>query len=233
MYKYREIVYDVLSDLRQIYDDKQITEYHVLWYVSTIGSLLLKQHLDNEYNRTGRMSGRYLNVFPDVKILTSPTNTGNIVKGRKYIELPAILLDFDFEKAVHYVSYSLSNKPPEFQTIQFSRTTPAIAQRLNATFETPTADNPYFYLVGNIMYFLGLEEANVESVEMGLFTAIDPRAVASMEDDCPLPPHLISQLKYQIINLGRFVLSIPSDKVNDGNDTTFVSPPKPNQNEPE
>jgi hypothetical protein len=234
MYKYREIVYDVMSDLKQVYDDKQITEYHVLWYVSTIGSLLLKQHLDNEYGRTGRMSGRYLSIFPDVEVITTPVASKNVVPNRKYVSLPAILLDFDFERAVHYITYyrTVEGDAPAFQNIQFQRTTPGIAQGLNATFEKPTPDNPYFYIVGNNVYFLGVENVKVDKVEMGLFLALDPRTVVSMEDDCPLPPHLVSQLKYQIINLGRFVLSIPQDKVNDGNDMTLVAPPKQvNENE--
>jgi hypothetical protein len=174
------------------------------------------------------MSGRYLSIFPDVKILTTPTNLGNLVAGRKYVRLPAILLDFDYDRAVEYITYKKgsSTDSPAFQTVQFQRTTPAISQLLNATFEKPEPDNPYFYLIGDIVYFLGIEATDVDSVEMALFTAIDPRAVVSMDDDCPIPPHLISQLKYQILNLGRFVLSVPTDKVNDGNDTTVVPPPK-------
>lgn len=228
MYKYREVVYDILTDLKQIYDDKTITEYHVLWYVSTIGSKLIKQHLDNEYTRTSRMSGRYLSIFPEVDILTA-SNNSNIVKGRKYVQIPGILLDFDYDRAVNYVTYSVldKDKNPAFQDVTFQRTTPAIAQLLNATFEKPSPTNPYFYTVGDIVYFLGLETLNVEKVEMGLFLGIDPRAVASMEDDCPIPTHLLDQLKYQILNLGRFVLSVPTDKVNDGNDTIVASPAKP------
>jgi hypothetical protein len=174
------------------------------------------------------MSGRYLTVFPSVQVQTFQTGATNIVPGRKVVKLPGILLDFDFERAVSYVSYTnrLDTNPPSFQTIQFERTTPTVARTLNATFETPTSSNPYFYVVNKYVYFLGLENLNVEEVEMGLFLAVDPRGVAGMDDDCPLPPHLIQQLKYQIINLGRFVMSVPVDNVNDGNDTIASAPAK-------
>ena len=67
---------------------------------------------------------------------------------------------------------------------------------------------------------------DIKEVELGLYLAIDPRQVEDLDAECPLPEHLVSQMKYEIVNLGRFVMSVPADNVNDGKDTIQVTPPK-------
>jgi hypothetical protein len=234
MAKYREIVYDNLKNLKQVFASSDIQEYQVLWWVSMVANKFLKGHLDNQWAKSGQMSGKFLSVFPEVKVLTSPVNTGNIIKKRKYVELPGILMDFDFERGVDYVSYDLSSiepSAPPFTQVLFDRTTSGGAHRLYASHELPSPQRPYFYLVNKYMYFLGIEDANIENLEMGLYLNIDPREIVDMDDECPLPGHLLSQMNYEIVNLGRFVMSVPMDKINDGNDTTVTQPPKQIVNE--
>jgi len=227
MAKYREIVYDLLKDLKQTYDDSSIVEYSVLWWVSMVANKFLKQHLDNEQGRTGQMPGRFLTVFPETKLLTS-----SFSHKRKYIQLPGVLLDMDYDRSIAYITYNVQDELiPGFTQVKFSMITPAHAHLLQASHETPTPTNPYGYVVADQIFTLGLEAVDVPEVEMGLYLAIDPRKVNDMDAECPLPEHLVSQMKYEIINLGRFVMSVPADKVNDGNDTIQVAPPKQITNE--
>lgn len=212
--KYREIVYDIQKDLKMVYDDADIQPYQVLYWVSVVANKFIKQHIDNEGKRGSWAGGKYLSVFPEVPVATVMTNGKNMVKGRKYSELPANILDFDFDKAIGYIAYRLDDA--EIPYVLFSRTTAGQIPNLSATFEKPTSDNPYFFIVGTNIYYLGIEKLKIDSVEMGLYTAIDPRAVLDMDEECPLPEHLVEQTKFTIINMGRFVMNIPKDAINDG-----------------
>jgi hypothetical protein len=72
-----------------------------------------------------------------------------------------------------------------------------------------------------------LEDTNVDELEVALYQSIDPRVVeVDLEAECPLPENVIAQMKYEIFNLGRFVMSVPQDKLNDGNNSTVTPEPK-------
>lgn len=224
--KYREIVYDILSDLQQVYDDKKITEYHVLYWVTFVANAMIKGHLDNEYARTGQKSGQYLTVFENIPVKTSEWQT-------KYIEVPGVFVDMDFQRGIEYITYGpkSSQQNPNFFNVVFSLTTPARARMLNASHEKPAPDNPYYYVVGGKILFLGIGKIDVPDIEMGLYLGLDPRKITDLDEECPLPVHLVEQLKYKIVNLGRFVMSIPADNVNDGKDTNVTPQPKQQVNE--
>ena len=230
--KYREIVYDLVSDLNQAFDDANIQPYHVLYWVSVVANKFTKQHIDNELKRGSWASGRFLSVFPSVPVLTSPG--GEIPKGRKYSALPASLLTFDHDGGIGYVAYRLENSEIPYQL--FSRTTAGQVPNLSATFERPTPDNPYYYIVGNNIPYLGIEKIKVDDVEMGLYTAMDPRAVVDLDAECPLAEHLVHQLIMEIANMGRWVLNVPKDVINDGTNDIKVTQGQPlteQQNEPQ
>jgi hypothetical protein len=235
MAKIRNVVYDLLDDLKQQYDDKNLTPYRVLYWVSVFGNTLLKQHLDNEFKETGWRSGQYLTIFPEVKVLISPVSQGNIVKNRKYSKLPTGILDFHYESGISYIAYTPQDGIdllPPMQSNKFQRTTAAIVDGLYVPFTEPSSLNPYFYIVGDSVYYPGLENTNVENVEMGIYSTIDLERITELDQEFNFPEHLLGQLKYSIFNLGNFILSIPQDKINDGNDTVVAHPPKqPQQNE--
>ena len=231
MARWREVIYDNLKSLKQVSATSDIQEYQVLFWAAMVGNKLMKQHLDKEFVRTGMMSGKYVTVFPEVEILSSPISTTGLVKSRKYIELPGVIMDSDFDKGVDYVTYALSDlesgMSPNYTRVLFSRTTGSGAFRVYSSHEEPSPKNPYFLIQGKIMYFLGLENTDIKKLEIGLYLTIDPRTVIDMEQECPIPEHLLEQLSYGLKNLGTFALSVPADKLNDGNDTVQTQAPKP------
>ena len=214
----RYIVYDILSDLRQLYDDADLSAFKVAYWVMTFSDRLKKQHIAKI------SSGAYLTRFDNVPVLTDPAN------GRHYCVLPAVIYDFDEDKAVNYITYSdewylgfsttiAPDYIPEFVDVTFTRTTPAESARLYfRSDEEPAPGNPYFYRQGDRLYFLGTEDlAGFSSVEIGLNVAFDPTDLSlDLDAQFEFPQDLIPILKRQIFDLGRFILMMPSDLKNDG-----------------
>lgn len=214
----RYVVYDLLGDLKQIYDDADLSPFKVAYWVMTFADRLRKQHIEK------RHSGAYLTRFDNVPVLTDTVN------GRHYCVLPAAVYDFDEDKGIDYITYtdewylgfSTTIAPdfiPEFTNVTFTRTSPSESARLYfRADETPSPENPYFYRQGDRLYFLGTESLDgFSSVELGLMTTLDPTNV-SLDIDQPFefPSDLLPLLKRQILDLGRFILMIPGDLKNDG-----------------
>lgn len=214
MATYRYVVYDVLNTFKQVFDDATINPSQVLFWVNVVANRLRKQHQDKHD------TGEYLTIFSDLKVKKDTT-----LHNRHYIELPARIFDLDNEKGVKYITYNLETLDccfaPEFTQVFFQRTTPDKSHRLYLSkYEKPNIDNPYFYRVGDKIYFLGTECHNLSSVEIGLVTAFNTTITCQLDDEIPLPPDLIQVLILEVRNLGRLSLIVPKDNTNEGVDNT-------------
>jgi hypothetical protein len=72
----------------------------------------------------------------------------------------------------------------------------------------------------NRVYILGTECIVVTDVEIGILSALDPSQVCSLDDDIPLPAELIGVLQKEILQLGRFIMLVPSEREVDGDDSS-------------
>lgn len=216
----RTVINDVLVSLKQTFDDKEITRAQVAYWIITVGNDLLGKHI------VKRKHGLFLNTFPSVPIVISKENSAvNVVKNRKFVELPAQIFSFNKDGAVDYVAYESTggeNCPPRFTNVQFSRTTQSQSRWLYKSVNTmPSPSNPYFYLSGNIVYFLGIEKVDIKNVEMGLYTTINPVEKIDIDAPFPFPDELLSQVKRGVTDLARYSFFIPRvDIINDGAATT-------------
>jgi hypothetical protein len=70
------------------------------------------------------------------------------------------------------------------------------------------------------IYLLGMECSNISTLRIGCYSYTTASDVKSLDDVVDLPEHLIEVLKYNVISLGKFVLSTADDNINDGQDTT-------------
>lgn len=213
----RYIVDDIATDLKQIYDDKQIQKAKIAYWVLMIGNRLKSQHIEK------RDSGAFLHVFTNVPVVVEQSSTNpNIVKGRKHIVLPTTIYDYNQDRGIEYISYWIDDEafddcPPEFTNKTFTRTTPKVSHRLYYDEdERPSPSNPYFYRTGDRVYFLGIEKVNVEEVEIGIYSAFDPLTEIDLDDEFDFPDELVAVLKRQVLDLGRFVLQVPEERKNDG-----------------
>jgi hypothetical protein len=204
----RMVVYDLLNDFRQIYDDAALTPFKVFYWTMVFADRLRKQHIDKID------SGAYIVRFDNVPVTIDGTT------GRNYFELPAPIYDFDKDGGIAYVSYppTMDLSMPMWGSVVFTRTTVANAMRLYfRDEEKPAPNNPYFYRQNKYVYLLGVEEINLTKVEVGLKTTLEPASLTT-DIDLPFdfPQDLIPVLKRQLLDIGRFVMQIPTDLVNDG-----------------
>jgi hypothetical protein len=158
-------------------------------------------------------SGAYVSPF-NLTVYVEPIN------GRNYFTLPASIYDFDKDDGIDYITYApgIDLSLPLFTGVTFTRTTPSKAARLYfREEEQPSPSNPYFYRLSDRIYLLGIEQINITSIEAGLKLCFDPVDTAmDIDDEFQFPSDLLPLLKRQILDLGRFVLNVPRDMINDG-----------------
>ncbi len=210
----RHIAYDIQSDLKQTGDDRDITLPKVVFYVLMVANRLKSQHINK------RDSGAFLHTFPDLPIIR-PTNnsTNDLVKGRAYIHLPKSIYDLETDRGVEYVNYSRDEEcRMAFDGVSFTRTFAGRpSERLyKSKYEKPSPKNPYWYRVGDYLGIIGIENTTASSLEIGIYSTLDPITTIDIDQPFDFPEELLSVLKRQVLDLGRFILMIPSERTNDG-----------------
>lgn len=211
---YRYLANDLLEHFRQLNDDSEIGLTQVIFWINIIANRLRMQHIRKS------PTGSHLTIFQNVPLSIEPTSN------RKYFDLPKSIYDFKNDNGIDYITYQDITDccdEPAFTQIVFNRTTPRNSQRLYFDpYEEPNSKNPYFYLVDDRVFVLGLECIGVPNgLEMGLYTTIDiATAGCGLDDEVELSEELLTVLKYEVLNLGRFALLIPNERINEGADQT-------------
>lgn len=225
---YRYVVYDLLKDLKKVFDDKDISLRSVLYWVTINANRLKYLHITKSVNDKSWISGSFLSIFTGIPVKTVPNDINpNLVENRKFIEAPVGIMDLERENGIHYISYDIAatgccNQPP-FTMVQFSPTTPAQSRLLYMNkYTSPSPNNPYFYRVGNYIYLLGIECINVKELEIGLYSYGDPKTICNLDEEIGIPEHLIPVLKASVLNMGVYAMKIPGDRKNEGTDTSVT-----------
>jgi hypothetical protein len=221
---YRYLVWDCLEILKKTDNSSDIGELQVVFWINTIANRLRQQRIVKQ------PTGRYLNIFTGITVQTSNTSTNpNLVKNRKFINLPKSVYDIMNERGINYICHTQDGScPPEFLGLYFQPTYPSFAQRLTySPYETPSPKNPYFYRVHDRIYFLGIEAVNVRSLELGLYTTLDLKTnLIDLDEEVDLTEEHIAMLRSEILQLGSFSSAFPKDDKNDGeNETQAISKP--------
>ena len=84
----------------------------------------------------------------------------------------------------------------------------------------PDVKNPYFYRSGEKIFLMGLECIDIETVEIGLFMTLPPITEIKLDEEFDFPDELLFVLNKQVLEMGRFALMVPQERVNDGDDDT-------------
>lgn len=213
----RDISNDVLVSLRQINDDKRIQPAHVVYWILVLGNKLKSQHIAK------RSSGLFLTTFSNVPVKSVAASTQNEIAGRKFFVLPRNIYDYHMDKGIEYISYVSPGGvgcPPRYTRHTFTRTTVKESEWLYMSKETqPSPKQPFFHVSGDHVYLLGIEKVPVKELEMGLYITFDPITTIDIDAAFDFPEELISQLKREVLDLGRFLLMVPQERLNDGNNT--------------
>ena len=225
MATYRQVSYDLEKSLKKTFDDADITFAQIVYWVMVVANKL--------------RVGQHINTNTDLFTSTySSVSIQKDVKGRKYIDLPTQIIDLPFQKGVKYIAYDVPDE--ECNGYSFVQTffqptfTSAIQHLYLDEYTKPSSSNPYFYRVGQSadgvsvdrLYLLGIETLPIESVEIAILSTLNPNNLPSLDDEIPLPDELILDLMTQILQLGRMILMIPDERINQGSDET--KSPNPN-----
>lgn len=212
----RVIVDEIRTTIKQTFDDKIVSRAQVAHWVIIVGNQLLGQH------NAKRDSGAFLNIYPDVPVQIANDNSKqNIIKGRKYIEIPATIFDYDRDGGIGYMSYydPDENCRPEYRNRKIERSTPTQIRWLEKSIHTkPSAKSPYFWRAGDYFYIVGIESVPVKFIEVGVYQTIDPLEKIDLDAPFFFPQELLRVLKDQVTALARYSFLFPSDRENTGND---------------
>lgn len=218
---YRYVVYDIEKTLKKNFDDADITLNQILYWVMVVANKIRLQHtLDTN-------TDMFTSTFCPVDIQTDD-------KGRKYIDLPSSIMSLPNNAGVVSMSYNIDTNccsGPAFAQTFFQPVNYGEVHRLYMDeYEKPSSKNPYFYRVGdkvngvdvNRLYLLGLECVDVVDLEIALKTTLNPKEVCSLDDELPIPDELVQPLIMEVLELGRFGMMIPEERVNIGDDEAEV-----------
>ncbi len=214
----RFIVDDIAKDLKQVFDDKVVQQSQIAYWVLMVANRLKSQHVAK------RDSGMFMHTFAKIPVLThASVNNPDEVDKRKYFILPESIYDYNKDGGIEYISYYIEDEkpscPPPFTRQTFTRTTPSTAQRLYYTpDETPCPTQPFFYVTGEHVYLLGIECVEVAYIEIGIYNTLKPLDKIDMGAELDFPDELLIILKRQVVDLGRFTLMMPQERINDGAD---------------
>ncbi len=240
MATYRYVAKDIQTSLNKAFDDADIRLTQILYWIQVVANRI---RLDQSEMTE---SGLFVSTF-------CPVSVEKDIKGRPYIDLPAQVMDLPNEKGIVYITYNMETEcccaGATFAQVWFQPTYIGDVQRLYGDeYEKPTPSNPYFYRVGdkvngvdvNRVYLVGIECINVKDVEIAIKCSLDPANICDLDDTIPIPDERIEELMKSVLDIGRFVMLMPQERINQGADETSMQqpqppevPPAPQVNEPQ
>ena len=220
---YRYVVYDLDKSFNAAFDDADFTLNQILYWVMVVANRMRLQQT------IATNTDLFTSTFSSIEVKTDS-------KGRKYIDLPVQIMDLPNNSGVIYITYNEETckcEGPTFAQVFFQGVNLGSVQHLYLDeYTKPDAKNPYFYRIGdhidgvkvNRIYLLGLECVPVKDVEIAVKATLDPKNICSLDEDIPLPDEMIQELMMQVLQLGRFVMMMPQESINDGEDGSEVDP---------
>lgn len=207
-----------LTTIKQVFADRSVSRAQIAYCYIVCANQLLAQH------NIKRDSGAFLTIFDGIPLqISKVSETSNLVKDRKYIELPGLIFDFDKDGAIEYLAYTSDGGeqcPPRFTKVPLTRTSPSESRWLYLHPSTmPSPKNPYFYRIENFVYTLGLERTPITEMELGAYMTINPLQEINLDAPFVFPMELMVVLKKQVIDLIRYNWFFSSDRKADGDDT--------------
>lgn len=220
---YRYVIQDLQKSFNAAFDDADFTLNQILYWVMVVANRMrLQQSMATN-------TDLFTSTFSSIEVKTDS-------KGRKYIDLPVQIMDLPNNSGVIYITYNEETckcEGPSFAQVWFQGVNLGSVQHLYLDeYTKPSAQNPYFYRIGdhidgvkvNRIYLLGLECVAVKDVEIAIKATLDPKTLCNLDEDIPLPQELIQELMMQVLQLGRFVMLMPKENMNDGEDDADLDP---------
>lgn len=191
---------ETLTVIKQTFDDRNVSRAQCAYMYIVCANQLKGQHIAK------RSSGAFLTAFKAIPV--------QVIDGRKTIELPGLIFDYDKDEGVDYLAYMSNGDPhcpPRFTKVMFERTTPSQSSWLYLNkYTEPSASNPFFYREMNNLVLLGLEKVPIKYLELGAYMTIDPLTEIDIDAPFEFPQELLYTLKRMVLDLVRFNFAFPS-----------------------
>lgn len=210
---YRHLIGSLSATLKMTFADKSIDDDLIMYWIQAGVNSVKRAELE-----AGNTTGSYLQTFTQVPVSINYTEVDEVFAKRKYIELPANILDLTNDRAVDWMGYY----EPVVKPLKSTKGTPItihmttltqVLESYHLPFGRPTKRNPKAVRINNLLYLWGLEEIPQITVDMALYTSIEPSVLtADIDDEVFLNDEQIGKVLSYVTQLGRFMLSVPSDK---------------------
>jgi hypothetical protein len=227
MATYRYVANDIRTSLNKAFDDADIRLNQILYWIQVVANRIRVDQ--NEITE----SGLFVSTFCNVPILKD-------AKDRQYFDLPNSIMDLPNEKGIVYITYNHDTgcccDGPNFAQTYFQPTHVANLRTLYMDeYTKPAPANPYFYRIGdkfdgvdvNRIYLVGTDCIVVRDVEIAIRCSLDPSSVCDLDAQIPLPDERIEELMKAVLDIGRFVMLMPEERINQGSDETSMQQPDP------
>lgn len=174
-------------------------------------------------------SGSYLATFTDIPVHFQYDGRNDILRNKKYIELPANIFDMFRDDGVNWLAYSKvimdeDGKVCYCEPVYFQRTTLIEAREMQYNpHEKPSELVPYFIRINNLLYLPGVETVSKFRLDAALYITEKPYiGDMNLDDEILLNDEQIADVVSRVMSLGRFVMLVPKERVNEGDDTRDI-----------
>jgi hypothetical protein len=243
---YRDLIRTVSESLKIDFADSDITIEQVAFWIANASTRILGKQLSI------REDGRHLQTFTNIPILIQYDSDDNILEYRKYIELPSPILNLNKDRGIHWLAYQKMSKPLSgaaskikkwTEPVYFYHSTLRTVRWLTESpYERPSENNPFRVLVNNKVYLFGIEHLPGEIVKLNaaLYCPVTyDISTSKLDDVIVLNQEQILQVISDVQSFGKWVLTVPSEKVIEGADKRQVpiykqfsgSPQQPQQSQ--
>jgi hypothetical protein len=221
---WRYLCYSVTESLKQVFADKTVSLEQVLfWVIAAVNRQIY------QFNKEGIYSGHYLRLFTDIPVKVQYNRNNNILKNRKYIELPVLILDMDMDKSVDwlvYQAYENGTNNASCEPVPFQRSTLKEVRYMEWNpHEKPTKDNPYFVRVDKLLYLFGIESLGTVKCDISLLTTVDPNFTSlNLDDPSPISAEDVLAIIEPVTKYASWVLGTPKERDETGADEASGQP---------
>lgn len=209
MATYRYVAYSVLQSIKESKDDSDLKRNTIIFWIQVIANQLRQERL----KKRRIQSGEFLAHIGNIQV--------NIEGVRKYVNMPDIIVDLEHDNGIHQVSYYLDDYDycDSAMSVPFEKTQPAKMWSLLAIgIRKPKPTAPKMAREGSKLYLYGIEKINVQSIDMWIYTAIDPVHLVDVDAEIPIAEDQVVVLINKVMGMARFSMLLPNDRGNTGAD---------------
>jgi hypothetical protein len=222
---YRYLAFSSLAALKKVFADSDIKLLDILFWVKMAVNSVVAKTL------TGKPpTGSYLATFTNVPVIYNNKDNGSLLFRKKYLSLPANIFDLPLDNAIDWMNFRNPSFIPNCgckEHFTFQRSTLVqIKLMYDTAFEKPgIEDNFYFVRVNDLLYLFGIEDVQVKAVDMAIRTSVSPYISSmTLDDEVMLNDEQVLDVISKVVSIGRYVMMVPKERVEDGTDTTATPP---------